>query len=224
MDGTLLDSSRSVERHWRRWAARHGHDAEHVLEIVHGHRSRDSIALIDPALDADAEAERIDAEQAEDVEGVVAIDGAAALLGSLEPSQWAIVTSATRALAVARLGEAGLPQPETLICAEDVAAGKPAPDGYAAAARALGAERAGCVVIEDTPSGIESGRRAGMATVAVLTTHAEADLTDADAVIAHLGELAAVAVRLTRARGARAPAAPTRGSARPGSARRPIAR
>ena len=198
MDGTLLDSSRSVERHWRRWAARHGHDAEHVLAIVHGHRSRDSIALVDPALDADEEAERIDAEQAADVEGVVAIEGAAELLAGLEASQWAIVTSATRALAVARLREAGLPLPGTLICAEDVAAGKPAPDGYALAARRLGAPAADCVVVEDTPSGIESGRRAGMATVAVLTTHAEADLTDADAVVSHLDQLAAVAALLTQ--------------------------
>ena len=201
MDGTLLDSSRSVERHWRRWAARHGHDAEHVLAIVHGHRSRDSIALVDPALDADGEAERIDAEQASDVEGVVAIEGAAALLAGLDPSHWAIVTSATRPLAVARLGEAGLPVPETLICAEDVAAGKPAPDGYALAARRLGAAAADCVVVEDTPSGIESGRGAGMTTVAVLTTHAEADLTDADAVVSRLDELLAVAAQLARRNG-----------------------
>ena len=56
-------------------------------------------------------------------------------------------------------------------------------------------------MIEDTPSGIESGRGAGMTTVAVLATHAEADLTDADAVVSRLDELLAVAAQLARRNG-----------------------
>lgn len=43
-----------------------------------------------------------------------------------------------------------------------VARGKPAPDVYLFAARQLGAEPSACVVIEDTPPGVEAGVAAGM--------------------------------------------------------------
>jgi len=43
-----------------------------------------------------------------------------------------------------------------------VARGKPAPDVYLFAARQLGAEPAACVVVEDTPPGVQAGAAAGM--------------------------------------------------------------
>jgi HAD superfamily hydrolase (TIGR01509 family) len=43
-----------------------------------------------------------------------------------------------------------------------VARGKPAPDVYLFAAAQLGAEPAACVVVEDTPPGVEAGVAAGM--------------------------------------------------------------
>ena len=43
-----------------------------------------------------------------------------------------------------------------------VARGKPAPDVYLFAARQLGAEPSTCVVVEDTPPGVQAGVAAGM--------------------------------------------------------------
>jgi HAD superfamily hydrolase (TIGR01509 family) len=43
-----------------------------------------------------------------------------------------------------------------------VANGKPAPDLFLHAAREMGADPADCLVIEDSPAGIEAARRAGM--------------------------------------------------------------
>lgn len=43
-----------------------------------------------------------------------------------------------------------------------VARGKPAPDVYLYAARQLGAEPSACVVVEDTPPGVQAGVAAGM--------------------------------------------------------------
>ena len=43
-----------------------------------------------------------------------------------------------------------------------VARGKPAPDVYLFAARQLGAEPSACVVVEDTPPGVQAGAAAGM--------------------------------------------------------------
>ncbi|WP_159585486.1 HAD family hydrolase [Chelativorans xinjiangense] len=47
-----------------------------------------------------------------------------------------------------------------------VANGKPAPDLFLHAAKMMGVEPAGCVVVEDSPAGIEAARRAGMHVVA----------------------------------------------------------
>ena len=49
-----------------------------------------------------------------------------------------------------------------IFSADDVARGKPAPDLFLHAAESMGAEPAGCVVIEDSRPGVEAARAAGM--------------------------------------------------------------
>ena len=49
----------------------------------------------------------------------------------------------------------------------EVAAGKPAPDVYLNVAGRLGVEPEQCLVFEDVPAGILSGKAAGMAVCAV---------------------------------------------------------
>lgn len=49
-----------------------------------------------------------------------------------------------------------------------VAHGKPAPDLFLHAARTMGADPERCVVIEDSPVGIEAGKRAGMQVIGFL--------------------------------------------------------
>ena len=83
----------------------------------------------------------------------------------------AIATSCTAPLARARLAAAGLPEPAVLVTSDQVEHGKPAPDPYLLAAERLGVDPAACVVFEDAPAGIESGRAAGMTVWAVTTTH-----------------------------------------------------
>lgn len=56
---------------------------------------------------------------------------------------------------------------QTLVTAEDVAHGKPAPDTYLEAARRLGVVPERCLVFEDTPLGRESALNAGMQCVLV---------------------------------------------------------
>ena len=85
---------------------------------------------------------------------VQALAGALALLRGLDGRPWAVVTSATAALASARQQAAGLPAPPVLITADDVEAGKPAPDGYRAAAARLGQPTSTCVVFEDSDAGV----------------------------------------------------------------------
>lgn len=195
IDGTLVDSTAAVNRAWRAWAAEHDIDADEVLAVCHGRRSADTIADFLPADQVAAEAGKLEAKEAGDVDGVVALPGAADVLASLPVGLWAAVTSGSQALMRARLSAAGLPVPENLIAAEDVAEGKPDPQGYRKAAAALGVDPADCLVIEDAPAGLAAGRAAGGRVLAVATSHPRGELEAlgsaeaADAVLDDLTDL-----------------------------------
>jgi HAD superfamily hydrolase (TIGR01509 family) len=56
---------------------------------------------------------------------------------------------------------------DLLVCAEDYARGKPAPDCFLMAAAKLGVAPSDCLVFEDTEMGIQAATAAGMASVRV---------------------------------------------------------
>jgi sugar-phosphatase len=170
MDGTLVDSSHCVERTWRLWAERHRLDLEALLAVSHGRQNYETIRLIAPHLDTPEEIASLVRAEEECRDGIAAVPGARALLDALDGEKWAVVTSAWRTLAELRLQCAGLPIPEVLVTADDVARSKPHPDGYLAAAARLGVAPSACVVIEDAPAGIESARAAGMPVIGITTT------------------------------------------------------
>jgi mannitol-1-/sugar-/sorbitol-6-phosphatase len=178
MDGTLVDSRELVERMWLRWAAEHGLSAEAVLAVAHGRRTLETMQLVAPHLATAEEAARLDALEAEQEGNETAIAGARALLDALPVDRWAVVTSAGHALALARIASVGLPRPAVLVGADDVAQGKPAPDGYLKAAAALGVAPERCVVIEDTPAGAMAGRAAGATVIGLRTTFASVEPCD----------------------------------------------
>ena len=62
---------------------------------------------------------------------------------------------------------------EGVIASEDVSIGKPNPEVFLKAANILGLSPSECLVIEDSPHGIEAGQRGGMKTLALTTTHPE---------------------------------------------------
>ena len=189
LDGVLADSTASVESHWRHWAESHHLDAEALLRVVHGRRALDTIREFAPHLDAEAELATLVAAEAGDTSGVVVAPGAAALLARLPANGWAVVTSGVRAVAVARLRTCGLPVPDVLVPADEIARGKPDPEGYLTAAARLGRTPAECVVIEDAPAGVAAARAAGMACVALTTTHARGAVEAADLVAPSLAGL-----------------------------------
>ncbi|MBT2407805.1 MULTISPECIES: HAD family phosphatase [unclassified Streptomyces] len=55
----------------------------------------------------------------------------------------------------------------TVVSAEEVAHGKPAPDVFLEAARRLGSDPADCVVVEDAAPGAQAARAAGMGCIAI---------------------------------------------------------
>ncbi|WP_248749202.1 HAD-IA family hydrolase [Pseudomonas sp. MWU15-20650] len=172
MDGTLLNSIAAAERVWGIWAERHGLEVEAFLATIHGARAIDTItrqAL--PGVDPAAEAQWITEAELNDVEGVVAISGAVEFLNRLPGDQWALVTSAPKALALRRLHAAGIAVPAVLVTAEDVATGKPDPACYLLGAQRLGVPVQDCLVFEDAVVGIRAGESAGADIVVVTSTH-----------------------------------------------------
>jgi sugar-phosphatase len=191
LDGVLVDSTLAVERVWRQWAKEHHLDVEEVLDNAHGRRSIETIRIVAPNMNADEENLKVEQMEIEDKEGIVAIPGARELLGSLPPERFAIVTSATRALAAVRLTYAGLSVPERLITGDDVGEGKPSPQPYLKGAALLGFAPQDCLVFEDTPAGIQSASAAGMKVIALSTTYPAQELKEADAVVKSLKEVTA---------------------------------
>lgn len=191
LDGVLVDSMPAIERVWREWADLHGLDMADILAVAHGRRTAETISLVAPRLDAEAEARRLETKEIENTDNVRPIEGAAALLETLPPDRWAVVTSGTHALAHARLRACGLPIPEAFVGAEDVRRGKPDPECYLRGAKLLGVRPDRCVVVEDAPAGITAGRDAGATVIAVTTTHAASEVSNANAVTETVGNLRA---------------------------------
>ncbi|AXK34921.1 HAD family hydrolase [Streptomyces armeniacus] len=172
MDGTLVNSDAVVERVWRGWAAAKGMDADHVLKVAHGRQGHSTMAALLPDRPTEvnlAENRELLAQETADLDGVVAIPGAAAFLAALAAATvpHALVTSADTALATARMGAAGLPLPAARITAECVSASKPDPEGFLKGAAELGYEPADCVAFEDSGAGIAAALAAGMRVVGV---------------------------------------------------------
>jgi mannitol-1-/sugar-/sorbitol-6-phosphatase len=188
LDGTLVDSSAPVTRVWHAFAARHGLDAGYVNHFAHGRPAGESVRLLAPDADHEAETAAIRGTELRDTDGVRALPGAAALLAS-PPRPLAIVTSCSTALARVRLEAAGLPIPSLLVSSDGLERGKPDPECFLIAARRLNVAPGACLVLEDAPAGVEAGKAAGATVIAVRSTHSDEELSRADAIVDHIGEL-----------------------------------
>ena len=189
LDGVLVDSAACVETSWRDWSARHALDAERVLEVAHGRRTMETIPLVAPHLDVETEVAALAAIESHTTEGVFEVAGARDLVASLPPSTWAIVTSGVRSVATLRIRHTNLPMPRVLVCADEIERGKPDPQGYVEAASRLGVQPGMCIVVEDTPPGLQAARAAGMRSIGVCGTYAADALAMADHVVPRLNVL-----------------------------------
>jgi mannitol-1-/sugar-/sorbitol-6-phosphatase len=189
LDGVLIDSTPCVSRVWRQWAMEKGLDPDRVVHVAHGRRSVETIALVAPALDAEAENLEVERRELADTEGLTVFPGALELLCALPLGKWTIVTSGTRPLATLRLQVAGLPLPERMVTADDVTQGKPHPQPYLKGAEILGLNPVDCIVLEDAPSGLKAARAAGCRSFGIPTTYRRDELVDATVILESLQQL-----------------------------------
>ncbi len=182
MDGTLVDSGDLHFDAWRETMRALGRAlARAEFDATFGQRN-DTIlrTLVDPAI-SDADIARIGDEKEAHYRALVAAHGIRPLAGALpwlrrlDGDGWrqAIASSGPRANAAAIIAALGLDGAfAAVVAAEDVTHGKPHPEVFLTAAARLGVDPPRCVVLEDAPPGLEAGRRAGMPTIGVLSTHA----------------------------------------------------
>jgi HAD superfamily hydrolase (TIGR01509 family) len=90
----------------------------------------------------------------------------------------AVATSADRIKAEANLSQIGLPPEgfDLLLTGDDVVRKKPHPEIFRTAAKRLGLQPAHCIVIEDSPSGVDAAVRSGARCLAVLSSFTETEL------------------------------------------------
>lgn len=102
----------------------------------------------------------------------------------------ALATGSMRHEAELALGSLGIRERfHAIVTREDCVNGKPHPEPFLRAAGELGVCPARCVVIEDSPGGIQAAKSAGMACVAVTHSCAREQLREADLVVDDLGRV-----------------------------------
>ncbi|KAJ9213372.1 hypothetical protein DTO166G4_4998 [Paecilomyces variotii] len=199
-DGTIIDSTDAIVKHWHKLGEEMGVDPNVILATSHGRRSIDTLKLYDE--------KKANWEYVSEIEGripkeygqdAVEIPGARAILESLENAgaPWAVVTSGTRALVEGWLAVLKLAHPKFLVVAEDVEVGKPDPQCYLLGRSRLGLNHSTSIlVVEDAPSGVKAGKAAGFKVLGLATTHTIDQLkaAGADWIVQDLRSVALVGV------------------------------
>jgi beta-phosphoglucomutase len=198
LDGTLIDSADQHYVAWRDALAQRGrgHTRE---EFMRGFGKRNDMVL--RAIFGDAlppeEAARVADDKEQRYRRLVREDGLEPLPGVMDwlsrlkkqGFRQALATSAPPANVAVVVEVLGLGRFfDATASADDVERGKPEPDIFLEAARRIDVPPARCVVVEDSPYGLEAARRAGMKSVGILSDHHRE--LEADLVVSSLAALA----------------------------------
>lgn len=203
VDGIIVDSEPVHYRAFAEVAQRFGAELSwpEYLETYIGYDDRDVFHLLLAGCGRQdhsaAELESLCADKAETFErivgaGIDAMPGAVALIHeTAEHVPLAISSGATRRDLDLILGSLNvLDRFDAIVTADNVAHSKPDPESYRLATQQLAAHRpelalvaAECLAIEDTATGIESARAAGLMTLGVACTGPPALLHQADRVV-----------------------------------------
>jgi beta-phosphoglucomutase len=185
MDGVLVDSYQAHYESWRALAAAIGQAfTEDDFARTFGRTSREIIrSLWAGACFSADEIRRLD-ERKEDLfrrqiaRRFPAMEGASDLLPALRAAGFRLAVGSSGPpanvdLVLDRLG--GRDLFDAVVSGTDVVRGKPDPQVFLLAASRLGVVPDRCVVVEDAPAGVEAARRAGMVSVALLSTGRKRD-------------------------------------------------
>ncbi|KFM23423.1 Pseudouridine-5'-monophosphatase [Auxenochlorella protothecoides] len=176
LDGTLLDTESLVAEVAREVIARHGGELTDAARAASlGKRPLEAWAAVAAALDLPVPAQQLleesEALLSERWQEAKMLPGALRLLTHLKECgmPMALATSTLRATLPLKLAVHGHLRTTFQItcCGDEVEQGKPAPDSFLVAAKSLGFPPSRCLVIEDSPAGVDAAAAAGMHVVHV---------------------------------------------------------
>ena len=171
LDGTLIDTERTAQRAWQRAFAEFGFALpdDVYLQAV-GRTAPDTHRLWRAVLGEAVPLDDIRARKQTLLDGFYASEDIALMPGALELLEVLHERRTPRAVATSTLSEAahrklrrtGLHHRfDAVVCGDEVAHGKPAPDIFLEAARRLHVDPSNCVVIEDSEAGVRAAHAAG---------------------------------------------------------------
>lgn len=191
MDGTMIDNMAYHKKAWRAFLKQHHMDVsdEEFRRKVSG-KKNDQIFrtlfqrdLSQHELEAYADEKEALYRKLYEPE-IREVEGLVRLVHQLyeHDIQTAIATTAPAKNREFGLRALGLENAFDIILGEEhVEQGKPHPEIYLKAAIKLGVDPAECLVLEDSPPGVQSAKAAGMTCVGILTSHSAEDIHESDA-------------------------------------------
>lgn len=197
VDGVLVDSAEPHLQSWRRLAQEHGGTvADEQFSATFGRQNRDIVPLLFGDVTPERTAALADRKEAiyRDLvrSRMPIVPGAVELIRGLHEAGISLAVGssgpqANIALVLETMAVRHLVN--VIVHGDEVTRGKPDPQVFHLACERLGLAPARCVVVEDTPVGIEAARAAGTRTVAVLMHHPRDAFPHADSIVARLGDL-----------------------------------
>ena len=198
MDGVIADTASYHEQAWRMTFKKRGvafssedfrrtfgqRNDTIIPDIMGKHLSEDEIEAIGDEKEADYR--RRIGQSIKPLPGVVELMEGLSSAGFRQ----ALVSSAPMESIRLILGSLGIEKYfQSILSGEDVAEGKPNPQGYLVAANRLGVVPENCIVIEDAVAGVAGAKRGGMRCLAVTNTHPRSGLQEADLIVDSLEEV-----------------------------------
>lgn len=180
MDGVLVDSNPIHREAWTIYNRRFGLETTEAMhQRMYGKRNDQIVRdFFGEALPAGEVAGRGAAKEQlyrEMISGrleQILVPGVRDFLERYKATPKAIATNAEPANVNFLLDRAGLRQYfKVVVDGHHVSNPKPHPEAYLRAAEQLGARPADCIVLEDSHSGVEAARAAGMRVIGIRTTH-----------------------------------------------------
>lgn len=188
LDGTIVDSTAHYRETWAEFIREFGVEDDPDLYVRRA--TRENLRLLLGQGADPHELERYAARHAQAgnskmrASGIRPHDGVVELIKGLHVYgvHLALATAAEKSNAEWTLQELGIRELfDTLVVDQDVALGKPAPDVYLEALNRLDTAPDHCAVMEDSATGVQAAKAAGLRVIAVLTTHSRRELTQAGA-------------------------------------------
>jgi mannitol-1-/sugar-/sorbitol-6-phosphatase len=167
LDGVLADSHDHIDQAVTDWARSRDVVLHNLTDASRSLTDVEFMRIAAPHLDPEAEARAIQRIEYELAAETLPMPGALELYHSIPREATAIVTSGARDVVSRRLGSLGIPDPNIMVSADDVTAGKPDPEPYRAALRQLEACPRDAIAVEDTVAGARAAKAAGVRVIGV---------------------------------------------------------